>query len=501
MSLTVPQRTVADTGSFPVDPTGVAEWLNTLQGLSSGNDAREVYRGLKHSNRLHNDVDRRRAVLACFIPVLRELHQHLSELTNAQPLPLTREFMRNAKLRDSLLREEVFAFKLLLNDSEAPAAADARRAMRALARQAESMIHGYRELPRGILLDAHQLYQLAEEHDLVEEVAKVDSASMTGYDLHGKPESSIPETLADHYRYILLLYLADLRQQRVRQLPLLLTFLRECSRKISIEKLSADTSDPLRYAVDLAHATSPEPAPSLLPGDMHSRRYFSLTPAIAHIETQLKSLQTGPGGLLGADTLERQSLLRLHLALNRSRRRRAARTICHDATRISFGHKEIANALMLSKTPEEDTDSRDNTSEWIIMNRSTQGCLITHPDCRAGLVQVGDIVSIGETTIGTVRWVHARGDNALDAGIEYIARKVLPVNITRLDAENDVAEKAMIIACKVEKQVMQTILLPAYLYQVGDRLLAAQDDKRRQFLLKRCLQANGLFSHFTLADV
>ena len=82
--------------------------------------------------------------------------------------------MRNAKLRDSLLREEVFAFKLLLNDSEAPAAADARRAMRALARQAESMIHGYRELPRGILLDAHQLYQLAEEHDLVEEVAKVD---------------------------------------------------------------------------------------------------------------------------------------------------------------------------------------------------------------------------------------------------------------------------------------------------------------------------------------
>ena len=128
-------------------------------------------------------------------------------------------------------------------------------------------------------------------------------------------------------------------------------------------------------------------------------------------------------------------------------------------------------------------------------------CIRDSPNCRAGLVQVGDIARIGETTIGTVRWVHARGENALDAGIEYLARKVLPVNITRLDAENDVAEKAMIIACKVEKQVMQTILLPAYLYQVGDRLLAAQDDKRRKFLLKRCLQANGLFSHFTLADV
>jgi len=89
MQLTVPQRTVADTGSFPVDPLGVAQWLNELQGVKSASDAREVYRGLKHSNRLHNDVDRRRAVLSCFIPVLREIHQHLSELTHAQPLPLT----------------------------------------------------------------------------------------------------------------------------------------------------------------------------------------------------------------------------------------------------------------------------------------------------------------------------------------------------------------------------------------------------------------------------
>ncbi len=501
MPLTVPQRTIADTGSFPVDPLGVAEWLNGLQALSSSNDAREIYRGLKHSNRLHNDVDRRRDVLSCFIPVLRELHQHLSELTNAQPLPLTREFTRNAKLRDSLLREEVFAFKLLLNDSEVPAAADARRAMRALARQAESMIHGYRDLPRGILLDAHQLYQLAEEHELVDDVAKIDSASMTTYDLNGKLESSIPENLADHYRYILLLYLADLRQQRVRQLPLLLTFIRECSRKIKIETLTGDTSQPLRYAVDLAHATSPEPVHSLLPGDSTTRRYFSLMPAVAHIETRLKSLQSIPSELLGTDTLERQSLLRLHLALNRTRCRRAARTICHDATSISFGHKEIANALMLDKTSDDDKNISVQSSEWIIMNRSTQGCLITHPNCRPGLVQVGDIVRIGETIIGTVRWMHASGDNTLDAGIEFLARKVLPVNITRLDADSDVAEKAMIIACKVEKQVMQTILLPAYLYQVGDQLLASQDDKRRKFLLKRCLQANGLFSHFTLADV
>ena len=131
MQLTVPHRTVADTGSFPVNPDGVAEWLKNLKPLQSEADAHEVYRGLKHSNRLHNDVDNRRAVLSRFIPVLRLLHSHLNELSYAQPLPLTREFSRNSRLRDALLREEAFAFKILLSDNNTPLADDARRAMQA----------------------------------------------------------------------------------------------------------------------------------------------------------------------------------------------------------------------------------------------------------------------------------------------------------------------------------------------------------------------------------
>ena len=151
MQLTVPHRNVADTSSFPVNPDGVAAWLRDLRPLETESDAREVYRGLKHSNRLHNDVDQRRAILSCFIPVLRELHVHLSELSHAQPLPLTREFSRNARLQDALLREEAFAFKILLSDSSAPLADDARRAMQALARQAESVAHAYRRIPDALI--------------------------------------------------------------------------------------------------------------------------------------------------------------------------------------------------------------------------------------------------------------------------------------------------------------------------------------------------------------
>jgi len=197
MQLTVPQRTIADATSFPVDPDEVNHWLANLEPSQSTNDAMEVYRGLRHSNRLHNEINRRRAVLACFIPSLRELNSSLREITQPQPLPLTTEFQRSAQLLDGLLREEAFAFKILLADSPQPRGDDIRRAMQALARQAESRIFGFRAIPETLLQDAHQLYRLAEEFSLQDAVPDEEARSA-----------------ADHYKHIMLLTLADCRQHR-----------------------------------------------------------------------------------------------------------------------------------------------------------------------------------------------------------------------------------------------------------------------------------------------
>lgn len=158
MQLTVPQRTDADAESFPVNPDGVNRWLGKLDPLGSSSDAMEVYRGLRHSNRLNNDLNRRRAVIACFIPTLRELNTSLLEISQAQPLPLTTEFQRSAQLLDGLLREEAFAYKILLADSPQPRGEDVRQAMQALAKQAESRIHQFKAIPESLLRDAHQLY-------------------------------------------------------------------------------------------------------------------------------------------------------------------------------------------------------------------------------------------------------------------------------------------------------------------------------------------------------
>jgi len=86
MQLSVPKLSEADTGSFPLVPEEVASWLAGLDTLNTSADARELLRGLTHSNRLVNDLDRRRAALSLFVPPLRALHEQLMASTSAQKL-------------------------------------------------------------------------------------------------------------------------------------------------------------------------------------------------------------------------------------------------------------------------------------------------------------------------------------------------------------------------------------------------------------------------------
>ncbi len=519
MQLTVPQRTHADSGSFPIDPEGVGQWLKGLHPLEPDAHAREIYRGLKHSNRLHNDVDQRRGVISCFIPIIRELQSYLSESNQAQPLPLSREFSRNARLADALHREEAFAFKILLSDSRTPLADDAGRAMHALARQAESVTHAYKPIPDTLIHDANQLYRVAEAHNLL-----------------STNQSSELLSLQDHYRFILLLSIADLAQQRVRQLSLVIDFLKSCIRDIHIEtRQDHDSMASFDFAFSLEPGSRPEPAHSLLSEDPALVRCFSVASVLNRIDAHSSRLRTTSTTTLGSDTLERQSLARLHVALSRTRKRRSARKITFEPNRVVFGHKEVCAHLLYQL---EEKFSHD-ASNWKVINSSAQGMCIQNPQCRAGLVQVGELVSVTDpkvplrnrdktksskldASLGVVRWVHALGSEGITMGVEILARSVLPVRVLRdernplsstdsssstlreddeLDQDIGVGENALIIACKVQTSVLQTLLTPSFLYQSGDKLTASQGGRSRKMQLRTCLQTNGLFSQYSLVDV
>ena len=155
-----------------------------------------------------------------------------------------------------------------------------------------------------------------------------------------------------------------------------------------------------------------------------------------------------------------------------------------------------------------------NEEQWNMVNQTPQGACLVSSNCKAGMVQVGELVSLqmpdntatvnenGKTSamLGLIRWIKASDKTQLKIGIEYLAKGALPIGISRTDSDDIVADDALIVACKVRDKVLQTILLPSYLYQTGDRLTVSLNGKSRKVVLHKTLQSNGLFSHFSLID-
>ena len=116
---------------------------------------------------------------------------------------------------------------------------------------------------------------------------------------------------------------------------------------------------------------------------------------------------------------------------------------------------------------------------------------------------MGELVAIYDnednTVLGLIRWVLSTDEGTIDLGVEYLSNGMVPVELTRSDADEGVIDVALIIACRISGKVTQTILLPGYRFHTGDRLTASQADKHKKIKLGQCLQSNGLFSHFVLS--
>ncbi|MBX2837527.1 MAG: hypothetical protein KTR35_11775 [Gammaproteobacteria bacterium] len=499
MSLIVPQRRAALSHSFPMEANRASSWLASLRPLHSTSDAREVLRGLKHSNRLSASTRERRAVMECFIPVLADLHEHLSEQCLAQPLPLTTEFQSAATLLGNLLREEAYTYKILVSEEPEPKALEISLALYALVKHTELSVHTYRTISNDILQDAQQLFALAERQKILE--------SDTG---------TIP--ISHQYAYMLLLSLADTYQVRVRQMPLLLSFLQE---NLDCAKLLSEAPDASTYstiAIELGKSIQPAAAASLLTKPNGSTRWLDLKPINQRIVAKMNAAQSNPTPTLGADTLEKRTLARLQMAFNRNRRRRSARSITHTSIPALFGHQEICAAIAMvdrldetASMPGEPVERSQEDLEalytehtgWLVTNHSTHGLCLSHSQCLPGTVQVGQLLGLPgatQTRLAVVRWMKATDQSAITLGAELLSKSVMAVSISQDDSEL-AEDNGLIFACKVHDTVVQTIMLPAYRFKENDSLTVKRKLKSRKVQLGSCLQHNGLFGHFVLSGI
>jgi len=242
------------------------------------------------------------------------------------------------------------------------------------------------------------------------------------------------------------------------------------------------------YLGDLSHSTL---------------RWVDFSPLMEAIEIRLAKTRTTFSVTLGADTLERQTLSRLSFEFTGARDRKLARCVSYNNTVLAFGHQQIANQLLREVDASSRSDHDDSSVEWMRINHSSNGAAFSSITPVTGTVHVGELVATNDEdthTLGVIRWVQSREDGTLRFGMEYLSNDVVPVELTRDNAEEGVTDEALIIACRVSGKVTQTILLPGYRFHTGDRLTASQVSRRKQIKLGQCLQSNGMFSQFVLNE-
>lgn len=496
MLLALPPQTAPDTGSFPQEHQAVKSWLDALSPDTEPNDAAELLRGLRHSNRLTTSAENRRLVLSEFQSSLQSLTHSLIQTISPQPLPMAAKFRHSSALLDELLREETNAWKILLSQNSPPRLADARSAMSALLKQATAAVQQYRRVPSYCIRDANQIYAVAELNDLL--ISTDHEASYS--------ENSTVEFLND-YAGVLVLSHLDLRQIRARQLDLTLAFLTEQLEYIRLSQ------DPPTHAwkdndcvLDLSKGNAPiEAACYLGDVDTNTMRWVSFEPLVQALDARLAKTRTTLSTTLGADTLERQTLTRLRQDLHGKRGRRLARRIGYDTVNLSFGHQQISNQLLQNIDAEPGHNiNRSLRNEWTQINYSAQGAAFRSIDPAIGTAQVGELVAVqkldDQETLGMVRWVQANDDGHVLVGVEYLSKQVIPVELSRSNADEGVTDEGLIIACRINGKVTQTVLLPEYRFQTSDRLTARQKERSKAIKLGQCLQSNGLFSQFVLNE-
>jgi len=311
-------------------------------------------------------------------------------------------------------------------------------------------------VPPACLRDAHQIYALAESEGL--------------FDLgQGQLDTRLPmvETATDAYATLLTLATLDLRQIRARQLSLAMEFLRDHREKIKVTKQAPEyTWRETDRVLNFTSCFHPVHAASYLGNfdDPHTR-WLDLAPLLRAVDDRSARTRTTLSMTLGNDTLERQTLTRLNHALTSSRSRKIARCVSHNVVQISFGHQQIANQLLLGVSDVEGESVKPvDSPTWIRFNYSAQGAAYRCEDALIGTIQVGELVAVetdnNSTLIGAIRWVHAADNGALAIGVEFLSNGVVPVALSRANADEGVTDEALIIACRLNGKVTQTILLP-----------------------------------------
>ncbi len=213
--LSIPQQMPPQSGSFDTRPKRVEAWVASLPMANVGESARRLYTALRELNRLQVSPQDRLKNLE----ILRTPHYHIAEALKRhyinQPLPLSPKNHKVAELAIQLNNEMAIGYKSVIEDTlgrggfsrlkAKTLTVAVHRAIRYLSNVLLGAYQLYIHHPENTWLELNRLYLFAEEHDLQRKMVKD----------HVVDEALLDSTIADNYKQILLLALAN--PYRLRQ--------------------------------------------------------------------------------------------------------------------------------------------------------------------------------------------------------------------------------------------------------------------------------------------
>ncbi|WP_156500092.1 hypothetical protein [Ectothiorhodospira sp. BSL-9] len=491
-----------ETEPFPTQPRKVKRWLRELPLANTGETTRLFYQGLTEFNRLRMPPDDRLEILELLRPTRKVIVDQLSRHFINRSLPLASRSQRIANINTDLLHEFAMGYLQVVREGSCEANRLAprhlglaiHRAMRALAERQFHAGRLYQPTPDGLWEQAHWLYHLAEQRQLVTKEIK-------DVELNSHRRSTVAHT----YKQISLYSLADPLTLHQGDADALARYLEDSAHECAITTSPvADNADHL-YVLDL----STDEPPAYIHGSEVSRheavRYLNLFPLIRQIREEVRA---GSQGALGP--LHKETAARILQAWTNNARRRFSRisrdgridvvlgiSAIHEMIRQAISPAPQASAVgkdqerdrafeeltlermsdspryesegitvrYLADTPKDVSSSAwdtiakgnlvtDRTTQdqsgalqpreeapaptpWEVLDTSAGGFRLRWRGDMSVRAQVGELIALRDANSGRehwrpgmIRWIRSPSDAGLEVGIKMLAPKAMPVDIS-----------------------------------------------------------------------
>jgi hypothetical protein len=378
---------------------------------------------------------------------------------------------------------------------------------------AHALVHGFRShgpLPPCIHRDLNQLYQQAENLELLETPVRLERRATAG------------KTLGILYRQTMLLAVADPFGFGPGEVGATFAYLRRYAAFSRIVSLEDDERRDGLFIIDLS-ANSPPMPPSTRVGldPSPSLRFFDVNPVLrAAVHDQLRRSRSR-AHQLRADQGKR-ILQQITPRCRASRARRETRKRVARPVRIALGltavhqlacvlsarqrHSSLMTAnAPLAPAPQSGREQLPTVETWSIIDESNNGYRLRQRCDQIDHLRVGDLVGLLEPLagrsaplcLGIVRWQRGAAGQQVSMGVEKLPRPAFPARAL-LQSGGDVVELPCFFFAQRGEARRPSLVTAAGSYPSGHSITFAANGKQASAYVHRILSETPHLVHLEL---